>query len=51
MDEEQGGVWCPIFNEVITTKEPQQVNLVPFGDHVPPCSAWGTTPDDRTRYY
>lgn len=48
-DEDQGGIWCSIFNEAITKKEPQQLSLVPFGREVPPCRAWSNTDDDRTR--
>jgi hypothetical protein len=51
LEEEQGGVWCPIFNDVISKKEPQQLDLILFGDEVPPCSAWSNTADDRTRYH
>jgi hypothetical protein len=51
LEEEQGGVWYPIFNDVISKKEPQQLDLGLFGDEVPPCSAWSNTANDRTRYH
>jgi hypothetical protein len=49
-DEELGGMWCSIFREVLSTKQPQTVDLTSFGGEVPPFSAWGEAESDRTRY-